>query len=79
MTQWVKNPTAEVQVAAEAQVQSPACAVGSGLKDPVLQLWYRLQLLLRFSTWPGYFHVLCMWPLKKNVILEYMKFKFQLS
>lgn len=34
VTQWVKNPGAADQVAAEAQVQSPAW--DSGLKDPAL-------------------------------------------
>ena len=48
MAQWVKNPTAVAQVAAGAQ--DPSLAQCSGLKNPALpQLWYRLQLLLRFS------------------------------
>ena len=36
VAQWVKNPTAAVQVPAEAQVQSPAWC--SGLKDPTFPL-----------------------------------------
>ena len=61
VAQWVKNLTAAAQVAAEAQVQSPA--QGSVLKDPALpQLRCRLQLQLGFSPWPRNFHIL----LKKN-------------
>ena len=30
----------------------------SGLKDPVLHLWHRSQLQLRFSPWPRNFHML---------------------
>ena len=45
VVQWVKNPTAAVQVAAEARVQSPA--QHSGLKDlalPHLQRRWKLGL-----------------------------------
>ena len=55
--QWVKNPTAMAQVAAEAWVQSPAWY--SRLKNPLLQLW------LRFNLWPRNFHMLQVQPLKK--------------
>lgn len=44
--QWIKDPTAVAQVAAEAQVQSPT--QGTGLRDLAL-----LQLRLRFN-----FHLL---------------------
>ena len=55
--QWVKNLTAVAWVALEARVQS--LAQHSGLKDLVLlQLQCRLQLRLRFSPWPGNFHML---------------------
>ena len=37
------------------------------IKDPVLlQLWYRLQMWLRFHPWPGNFHMPCLWPKKKK-------------
>ena len=36
------------------------------VKDLVLlQLWYRSQLQLRFSPWPGNFHMPQAWPFKK--------------
>ena len=45
MVQWVKNPTAEAQVAVEAQVGTPAWsrekAVTSLLLPRMLQLWLR--------------------------------------
>ena len=61
MVQGVKNLTAAVQVAANVQVQSPA---GSRrLKHLALPLlWCRSQLWLRFSPWPGNFHVAWVWP-----------------
>ena len=61
MAQWVKNPTAVVQVTVKVQIGS--LVQYSGLKDPaLLQLWHRLQPLLRFSPWPENFHVLQVWP-----------------
>ena len=48
MVQWVKNPTAVAQVAAEVQVQSLA----------LLQLWCRLQLWLGFDPRPRNFPML---------------------
>ena len=63
VAQWVKNLPAAARVTVEAQVPSPA--PHSGLKDPAL-LWHRWQLGLRFSPWPGYFHVLQVGPLKKK-------------
>ena len=30
------------------------------------QLWYRLQLELRFNHWPGYFHIPQVWLKKKK-------------
>ena len=59
MAQWVKNLIAEAQVTAEARVQS--LAQRSGLKDQVLP-----QLQLRFSPWPGNFHMPQVQPLKKK-------------
>lgn len=52
MVQWVKNPSAEAQVATEAQVQS--VAKHSELKHlALLQPWQRLQLQLGFNPWLG--------------------------
>ena len=59
MAQWVKNPTAAAQVAAEAQVQSPA--QGSGLKDPAL-LQCRLQLQHGFNPQPRESATPWVWP-----------------
>ena len=42
MAQWVKSLNAAARVATKAQVQSPAWC--SELKDPVLQLGFRLLL-----------------------------------
>ena len=65
VAQWVKNPTAMAQVTAEVQAQAPAQC--SGLEDLALpQLQCRLQLWLRFHPWPGNFHMLQTWPLKKK-------------
>ena len=37
--------------------------VAQGVKDPMLlQLWHRSQLRLRFSPWPGNFHMLPVQP-----------------
>ena len=59
MAQWVKNPMAVAQVAAEVWVQSLARC--SGLNDPAsLQLW------LGFSPWPGSFHMLQVQTLQKK-------------
>ena len=56
VAQWVKNLTEAAQVAAEVWVSSPAWH--SGLKDIAsLHLRRRLQQQLRFSPWPGNFHV----------------------
>ena len=60
MVQLVKNLTAAAWAAAEAWVPYPAWC--SGLND----LWHRSQLQLRFSPWPGNFHILWVWPLKKK-------------
>lgn len=50
--QWVKNMTAETQVAVEAWVRSTAWH--GGLKDPVLlQLQHRSLLQLGFNPWLG--------------------------
>ena len=65
VAQWVKNPTAVVQVAEEAQAQSPSWC--SGLKDQALpQLWYRTQLYLGFNPWPRNFHTPRVQSLKKK-------------
>ena len=65
MVQQVKNLTAMAQVAVEAQVQSLARC--SGLKDLTLpQLWCWSQLWLRFSLWPGNFHMPRAQPKKKK-------------
>ena len=56
VAQWVKNLTRAAWVTAEVWVLSPAWH--SGLKDPVLlPLSCRLLLWLRFSLWPGNFHI----------------------
>ena len=66
MVQWVRNPTLVARVTVEMQVRFPA--QHNGLKDPVLpQLWCGLQMWLGFIPWPGTFHMLWVWPLKKNV------------
>ena len=65
MVQWLKNVTAAAWVTAEVWVQSPAWH--SGLKDfALLQLQCRMRLQLRFSPWPWNFHVLRVWPNKKQ-------------
>ena len=65
VAQWVKNSTAAAWVAVEVWVQSPAWH--SGLKDPVLwQLWLWSQVWLKFNPWPGNFHMLWVWPEKKQ-------------
>ena len=51
-----ENLTAAAQVAVEVQVRSPAWC--SGLKDLVLPQQRGSWLLLRFSPWPGNFHML---------------------
>ena len=51
VAQWVKNPTAAVQVAVEMQV--PSSAQCSGLKDLALQL-----LQFGFIPWPRNIHKL---------------------
>ena len=66
VAQWIKNPTAEAQVAAEGQVQS--LAGRNGLKDLVLlQPRLRSQLWLGSSPWPRNLHMLWVQPLKKEV------------
>ena len=65
MAQWVKNPTAAAQVAAEVQVWS--LAQHSGLKDPVLlHLQHRLKLWLGFNPQPRNFHMPQVQQLKKE-------------
>ena len=65
MVQRVKNPTAVARLAVEVWVQSPAWC--RELKDPaLLQLWHRSQLRLRFSPWPGNFHMLWEQPFKNK-------------
>ena len=32
----------------------------------LLQQWCRLQLWLRFDTWPGKFHMMQVWPKKEK-------------
>ena len=61
--QWVKDPTAVAQVAAEAWVQS--LVQSSGLKDPTLP-----QLQLRFNPWPVNFHMPQVRPKKPNSSLK---------
>ena len=64
LAQWVKNPTAAAQVAAEAQVQSPDPC--SGLKHlAVPHLWHRSQMWSGFNPWPENFHMLREQSLKK--------------
>ena len=66
VVQWVKNPTTAAQFAAAVWVQS--LAGHSGLEDPAwLHLW------LGFNPWPGNFHMLQMWPLKKINSVLYIK------
>ena len=55
---WVTNLTAGAWIAAEVLVQSSSSSWRSGFKDPVLSL----QLQLRFSPWPGNFHMLWVQP-----------------
>ena len=41
--------------------------VAQWFKGPVsLQLWFKSQAQLKFSTWPGNFHMLPVWPKNKN-------------
>ena len=58
MVQWVKNPIAIAQVAAENRFN---LCWAQWIKDLV---W--LQLQLRFSPWPRNFHMPLVWPLKKK-------------
>ena len=56
MAQWVKNPKVADWVDTEARVRS--LIWHCGLEDLALpQLWHRLQLWLRFDTYPGNFHM----------------------
>ena len=65
LVQRVKNLIAAALVTKEAWVWS--LAQHSGLKDlALLQLWCRSQLWLRFSPWPGNFHMPQMWLGKKK-------------
>ena len=65
MAQWAKDPTAAALVAAEVWLDPRPSALG--LKEPVLpHLRRKSQLWLRFSSWPGNFHVLLVRPFKKN-------------
>ena len=65
VAQWVKNLTAAAQVAVEARVRS--LAWHDGLKDLVfLQLQGQWQLWLRFTSWPGNFHIPWVQPFKKK-------------
>ena len=67
MLQWIRNPTAEAQVAEEMQVQSPAPhrrLQGSR----VAELQHRPQMQLRFNSWPRNFHMLWCSHLKKKRI-----------
>ena len=65
MAQWVENPTAVAQGAAEVQVQF--LAQPSGLKDLALpQLQQRSHLWLRFSPWHGNFFMPWVRLLKKK-------------
>ena len=70
--QCVKNPTAAAWVAVEVHVVFPAWR--SGLKDPALpHLWYRFQLWFRFNPWPRNFHMLWVWPFRKEGTKERRK------
>jgi len=41
------------------------------VRDPVfLQLWCKMQRWLRFSSWPGNFHMPRVWPLKNSPCLK---------
>ena len=61
MAQWVKNLTTVAW--ADAEMQGGSLTWCSGLKDPMLlQLWRRSQLQLKFSSWPGNFYMLWVWP-----------------
>ena len=62
MAQWVKNPAAAAQVAVEVWLPSGLAQQvrGSGLATAP-------QLRLGFSPWPGNFHMLGVWALKKKV------------
>ena len=63
MAKWVKNLTTAAWIAAEMQVCSSAQC--SGLKDLAsLQVQLELRLQLRFSPWPGNFHMLWVQPSK---------------
>ena len=43
-------------------------AVSQWVKDlALLQLWCRSKLQLKFSPWPGNFHILKVWPKKKKL------------
>ena len=61
LAQWVKDPSAVVQVAVEMRVESLAWC--SGLMDlALLQLLLTLQLWLGFSLWSGNFRMLQVQP-----------------
>ena len=69
MAKWVKNLTAAAWVTAEVLVQS--LAWHSRLKDLALtQLWFRLQLCLRFNPCPGNFYYLWIWGWGKHETLR---------
>lgn len=44
------------------------------VKDPLLQLWCRLQLQLGFDPWPGNFHVLQVQPKKGEVVVPHSEY-----
>ena len=68
MAQWVKNPacsSSAAWVAAEAWGLIPGLALW--VEELALpHLWCRLQLWVRFSPWPGNFHMPQAQPLKKK-------------
>ena len=58
MAQWVKDPKLSLQWHRLGSISCPM----QWVTDPVLlQLWCTSQLWLRFSPWPGNFHVLWVW------------------
>ena len=66
VVQWVKNLTAAAPVTAQAWIQS--FTQHTSLKDlALLQMQCRLQLWLRFSPWPGNFHMSWVRPLNKQI------------
>ena len=59
--QWVRHPTAVAPGNVETQILSLGqCSVFKYLALP--QLWYRSQRQLKFSPWPGNFHMIQVWP-----------------